>query len=156
MIAPAVDVPAAGYRLVHAPQSVGAGAQRIRVLDLRAIGADRHRANTDIYADGRSVLDWRRILAIFNAEAREPRSGSPVDGHLPNGTMEPQFFGHRHPADLGQDDDFAIHFHRVRTVVGPKALLVLPALEPRETHTATSTLTILHPEAAKAARTPRP
>ncbi len=47
--------------------------------------------------------------------------------------MEPQLFGHCHPADLRENDRLAVHLYRVRAVVGPEALLVPSPIELEET-----------------------
>ena len=46
--------------------------QRLRILNRRAVRAHGHRAYANVNADGRSILQRRRRLTVFNAEAGEP------------------------------------------------------------------------------------
>ena len=63
-----VNVPAAGDGLVQSPQALLTAGQCLRILNSRAIRANRHRANTHVHADGRTGFHRRHLLAILDAE----------------------------------------------------------------------------------------
>ena len=105
MIAPAVDLPAAGLSPYPsaaaasgwwlAPSGCPPGPHRNRWPSLLLPHPPR---------DGGSPLQRRRRLTVLDAQAGEPHPRCPVDSHFPDGTCKPQLLHHSHRPYPGQDD----------------------------------------------------
>ena len=128
VIAAAVDVPTAGDGLVQSPQSLH--------VAIRPTPTSTPMVGPDFTAGSpRERLD---------AATGEPRPRRPVDRNFADGSGEPRMLHHGDLADLRQDHNLVVHAHGVRSIVGAKALLMPPALEPRESGMATGTLASPH------------
>jgi len=99
-----------------------------------------HQATRTVTA--RSTTSTATAMPSRTTQRRVLRRASPVPGGPPkpfvlgdlyaNGAGPAQLLHHGHPANHRQYHRLAVQPHGIRAVVGLKALLVLAALEPRE------------------------
>ena len=104
------------------------------IFNHRAVRTDCELPNADVHSNRGTVPHRRRIHAVLNTETGEPASCRAVDRNLLDHHPGTEGFNHEDPADLGQDDRFAIHPDRVRPVIGAKTLLMTAPFVPGETH----------------------
>ena len=126
---PAVDVPGPGNRLASLLRHPRAG---LSTLGFSTTAPPEQTARFSMPTSTPTVgalLDRRQWLSCLHREAGKPAACGAVDGNLVDAAAEPQMLHHGYPPDLGDNDRLTLDLHRVRTVVGPEALLVLSALE---------------------------